>query len=1018
MSYRRRQKSFDKEKMKKKINIEKEKKEKKEKRSKIKEEKQEKEKDNKEEMRKEEKKKIIDIKKIRKRPSSSKSNVREKSGKISFSLKGKSLFRKILTIILGMGVIGVASILLFFIYIVISCGNFDPEALKNQEQTVIYDKDGGIIATLGDQKREEVDYDELPQVLIDAIIATEDSRFFQHNGVDTARFLKATALQLIGRDEAGGASTLTMQTVKNNLTKKDQYEGKIQKLVRKFKDVYLSVFFMEKRYTKEEILEMYVNDSGLGGMIYGVGEASKYYFGKSVSELSLPEASLLAGMYQAPSRYNPYTNPDNAKARRSIVLKLMEMHGYITKEEHEMAEAVSIESMLVGTGQKADYQGYIDTVIEEVETKTGNNPAQVSMKIYTALDRDVQDGINKVLNGEVYKNWADDVVQAGVAVTNVNDGTIIAIGAGRNRQAGDWNYATQSHRQPGSTAKPIFDYGPGFEFNNYSTYTLFNDEPWAYSNGGPAVGNWDGNYQGLITLKQAVSVSRNVPALKAFQQVDKKNIAQFANGLGLDIAYSTSSSNYKKYDNGADNLLNEAYAIGGLGYGVTPLEMAEAYGCFANGGYHIDAHTVTKIEYRSTGEVVEFNPEKERVMADSTAYLMNNVLSYAVAYGFDGGAKAYGSSNIASKTGTSNLDEETKKAKGLPMSAINDLWTVAYTPEHAIALWYGYAKIDSEHYLGGASYPKDHVMAAFVRYLPKTNKQFEVPSSVVQVTVEKETWPAQRPSAYTPADMKTTEYFKKGTQPTEVSQRYEKFDEVTSVKQSETSKGIELSWTWKEPDVLNEDYLKKYFSNSVYGNGSSAYLERRIKYNNETLGGQGFGIYEKSSSGELKRIAFTKEKSYTYKPTKEGNITLVIKAEYGTFKDNASSGVEVKVNVKEVENYTDSNGLKVTLLGDRNIVIDKAKNEKYVDSGISITYDNKDVTKDVTITYLLDSKPYDTKADLEKAVNELNDGTHQVKYKVSYKKDSTSSPITTTSLSRSIIITKNSSDDQNKEETN
>ena len=148
-----------------------------------------------------------------------------------------------------------------------------------------------------------------------------------------------------------------MQTVKNNLTKKDNKEGKIQKLVRKFKDVYLSVFFMEKRYSKEEILEMYVNDSGLGGMIYGVGEASKYYFGKTVSELSLPEAALLAGMYQAPTKYNPYNNPENAKTRRTTVLKLMKLHGYITEEEREMAEAVSIESMLVGTAKKADYQG-------------------------------------------------------------------------------------------------------------------------------------------------------------------------------------------------------------------------------------------------------------------------------------------------------------------------------------------------------------------------------------------------------------------------------------------------------------------------------------------------------------------------------------------------------------------------------------------------------------------------------------------------------------------------------------
>ena len=882
----------------------------------------------------------------------------------------KGLLRKILTIILGFAIFCIFAAMAFMIYIVISTGNFDPEALKNQDQTTVYDKDGNVFATLGAEKRESVTYDELPQVLIDALIATEDSRFYEHNGVDMARFLKATALNLIGKDDAGGASTLTMQTVKNNLTKKDSQEtNKIQKIIRKFQDVYLSVFFMEKKYSKNEILEMYVNDSCLGGRIYGVGEASKYYFGKTVSELSLPEASLLAGMYQAPNKYDPYKHPEAAEKRRNTVLSLMVRHGYITEEEKEMATDVSIESMLAGGSGLGEYEGYLDTVIQEVKDKTGDDPSLVSMKIYTALDRSIQDGINKVLSGESH-TWADDSVQAGIAITNVNDGTIVAIGAGRNRTAGDWNYATQSLRQPGSTAKPIFDYGPGFEYNDFSTYTLFNDEPWTYTNG-PEIGNWDGAYQGLITLRQALSVSRNIPALKAFQQVDKKNIVTFVNGLGIDVAYSTKSENYKKNETtGADNLINEAYSIGGMSYGITPLDMAEAYAAFANGGYHIETHAVTKIEYRSTGKTVDFNEEKEKVMSDSTAYLMNNVLQYAVEHGFNGGARVYGST-VAAKTGTSNLSDEVCRAKGIPVGSVNDLWTVAYTPEYSIALWYGYEKVDKDHYLSGASAPKDAVMRSVMQYVPKTTKTWEMPSSVVAVTVEKETWPAKLPSEYTPDDMKITEYFKKGTQPTEVSERYAKLPEVTNLTSEKTSGGYKLTWNWKKPDVLDDAYLSKYFSQSVFGKQSGSYLQARINYNNNTLGGIGFGIYAKSSSGTLERIAFTTDTEYTYVPSSAGSSQIVVKAEYKSFKANASNEAEVTI---KSDGSTAS--LSIRLKGDTSITINKGE---YVEKGYTVSNNS------AKVTFTIDGdKEYQSESELEDAINKLESGNHTIRYTATY----------------------------------
>ena len=924
---------------------------------------------------------------------------RKKNDKKVNSLKRK-WWKKLLSFLIVCCAFGVFAVFAFFIYIVKDSGEFNPNALANQDQTIIYDSKGSIIAKLGMEKRESVSYDKLPQVLVDAIVATEDSRFFQHNGVDGARFLKASIGQVLGNRSAGGASTLTMQVVKNNLTSTSQT------ITRKFKDVYLAVFFMERKYTKEEIMEFYVNDSLLGGNVYGVEEASKYYFGKSVSDLSLPEAAIIAGLFQSPNGDNPYKNPDRAKKRMQTVLKLMVRHNYITQEEADMANKINVSSLLVGTGDSENsYQGFIDTVVAEVQKKTGNDPALVSMEVHTTMDVDIQDGINKILAGEGY-TWKDDKVQAAITIVDVKTGAISAVGTGRNRSGErQWNYATQTKRQPGSTAKPIFAYAPGFEFDNFSTYQLFTDEAWSYTSGGQP-GNWDGAYKGLMTLREALAVSRNIPAIKAFQTVNadvgNKKIVNFVEGLGIKLK---------------DDVAYESYAIGGLDTGVTTTQMAAAYAAFANGGYYTEPYTVKSITYRGTGETTEFETKRTQAMKDSTAYLMTNVLEYAAHYGFSGGTSGY-RGTVAAKTGTSNYDEATMKKHHLPSYAVNDLWTVAYTPQHSIALWYGYDEIDSE-YFNGAGTPKDNLMAAIMKYVPVTTEAFNVPSSVSAARVEYGSWPASSPSQYTPDALIRTEYFISGTEPAEESNRFQKLNDVTNLKSSNVSNGIKLTWDYKTPEVLTEEYLSKYFSQAAFGNSSGQFLQERLAYNKDVLGGLGFGIYLKKADGNTTSVGFTTDKSYVYQPTSSGKITLIVKAEYRSFKNNASDGVSVKVTADSSniphdndnnDSTTNNKKISVTLNGSKTVEL--VADDSYVEEGISsVMYNKKDVTAQSIITYVVNNSSCVVKnngdciSDVEEKVNTAlkNSKSVTIKYQVQYTPDGEDEAIST-SVSRTVTL--------------
>lgn len=821
--------------------------------------------------------KVRRVNKIKRAASNAKAKVKNKakSAKDAYSRekKKKSFWYYFWTILIGFFILLFLAFVVFAIYIIFSAPAFDPDNLYKKEASVIYDKDGEQIASLGSERREKVAYEDLPEVLIDAIIATEDSRYFQHNGFDLPRFLKASAGQLLGNSDAGGASTLTMQVVKNNFTSTEStgFAG----ITRKFTDIYMSIFKVEKNYTKEEIIEFYVNAPYLGSGSYGVEQASQTFFGKSVKDLSLVEATTLAGLFQAPGAYDPYVYPDKAQERRNQVLSLMERHGYITEKEREIAESIPVESYL-NSSNKANptlnkYQGFVDTVVQEVIDKTGNNPYDASMEIYTTMDRDKQDAINDLYAGKTY-TFVDDTVQLGITAIDNETGAIVAVGAGRNKTKElSFNYATMTDRHPGSTAKPIFDYGPGFECEDWSTYTPFFDEPTTYSDG-TSINNWDRSYQGMLTLKDALAESRNTTALQAFKSTSNECKVELVKALGIRAEF------------GENDQLHEAHSVGAF-TGASPTELAAAYSAFANGGYYTEPYSYTKIVYKDSGKEVETKPKKERAMSAETAYLITNVLVSATSH------NSVSSTQVATKTGTSSYDEEALRKYNVPSSAIQSSWVSFYSPGISVTFWYGYDKLSSDNYLtmNSASYQRGLIQDALTAGLVDPNEQFTRPSGIVSAEVELETIPAMKPSEYTPSNLRGTFLFKKGSAPTETSTRFSKLSNVTNLSVSKSGNTANVSWSKvKTPDFADRTYLQNYFKTG-YGDYATKYYNRRLSYNSSTMGDFGYDVYVRVN-GSLRKIGFTTKTNYSFS-IPSGTTEVVVKTAYSKFKTNQSTGV-------------------------------------------------------------------------------------------------------------------------------
>ena len=890
-----------------------------------------------------------------------KQSTKQKSIKKKKTIIG--IIKWIIIISLILFIIAMIAAIIFWKNIVDNAPEFDENNLYRSESTIIYDANGIIRAKLGSEKREKITYDQLPEVLVNAIIATEDSRFFEHNGFDLPRFLVASIKQALHQG-GGGASTLTMQVAKNNFTDTSQT------IKRKFTDIYMSIFQIEKRYTKQEIIEFYVNSNYLGGGAYGVEQACLNYFGKNAKDINLSEAAMIAGLFQAPVSYDPGNNPELTESRRKTVLYLMKRHGYITEEEYNIALKLTVDKILVEnskSNQTNDYKAFVDTVVEEVVKDTGYDPYVTPMEIYTTLDTDKQQLINDIMDGKTF-NWENDLVQAGISVIESKTGAIVAVGAGRNRTGErQYNFATMIKKQIGSTSKPLYDYAPVIEYLNWSTYTPFTDEEYHYSNG-TGISNWDRNYgntitkESFMTLRTAMAQSRNIPALKAFQANQNSNIYNFVTSLGL----SPEASN---------GIVHEAHSIGGY-TGESPLTLSAAYAAFSNGGYYITPHSYTKVVFRDNNKTYEKQITTTRVMSEETAYMMTSLLQSSAKYGL--GAQSYVNGAIyGAKTGTSNYSDTTIKLKGYPSNAVNDLWVAGVSPDYSIAVWYGY----KENYNGYTSTTNTishrKIFQAVAKGVFNRNSNWTKPDGVIEVEVEYESNPVKLPSEYTPADKRITELFKKGTEPTEVSERYSKLANVTDLKGEIKNNTLTLTWKAIElPYAINQTKMDEYL-NSLYTSDKFkiAAKNKLINYNNSVFGNLIYKVYAKENN-ELKLIKTTSETSIKIDNiTSSSPTTYVVKSSYERFTSNMSDGTEVKIDLGSIKDE-----ITATLKGDNTINL--KINDKYSDSGVIVKEGTKNITLDKEdLTIIIKNSKNET----VKNVDTSKEETYTITYNISYK---------------------------------
>lgn len=637
----------------------------------------------------------------------------------NFKKGNKALWMKILRYGLYVASVAIISVFLLCVFWIYQAPAFDSKILDNNSRTIVYDANNNEVAKLGNQIGENLETADIPEKMKDAILATEDNRFFEHGAVDFRRLVGAVVSNLTSGFGSQGASTISQQLIKRTFLDDNK------SVKRKVQEAYLA-YKLEQNYDKESIFTMYVNRIYYSDGVYGLKTAAKYYYGKELDQLTLPQMALLAGMPQHPNTYNPYDNPEAAKARRDTVLYLMQYHGKISEADSQAAQKTDVlsgiiqrdesERVLLSSEFDSKYTSYMNQIVNELKNSKEykdyeGDVLNLGLKIYTNFDSKIQDTLTESVNAN-YAGIKQASNVAMVVLNNENSG-IAALYGGKKQTFHGFNIATQAKLQPGSSIKPILAYGPAIEYLNWGSDHTVNDSKIQ----GSQIQNWDRQYHGNITINNALVWSYNIPAIKTYQEVGFNRVKQYAANVGMNITDDSITT-----------------PIGGSSDGFSPLQMAGAYVPFSNGGYYATPKAIKKV-YDSEGtEVKSFSTDdRKRVIKDSTAYIMTSMLRNVV-NGTAANARISGA-DMAVKTGTTTFGEAEAQKYGFDINNYSkDSWTIGYTSNYTMAVWQGFDAIDGPtKYMTQADTQKTQAlyrinMQNIVRIHPA--KGFSVPGNV------------------------------------------------------------------------------------------------------------------------------------------------------------------------------------------------------------------------------------------------------------------------------------------------
>ncbi|KAA8359689.1 penicillin-binding protein [Leuconostoc carnosum] len=585
--------------------------------------------------------------------------------------KKRHWFLMIFLWLLVLGIIAVMSGVALFMTYANDAPNITESKLASENSSAILDDQGKNIWSLSTVERDYATTNEIPKMLKQSVVATEDRRFYKHNGVDPIRIMGAAVANFRGSSLGmQGGSTLTQQLVKLSVFSTSTADQTIE---RKAQEAWLAMR-VEKNFTKDEILTFYMNKVYMGHGVSGMKTAATYFYGKPLKELSLPQLALLAGMPQSPTNYDPYLKDNSAaKKRRDTVLQSMVKYGAITENQANQAIKVPVSDGLqdltaktqLANNNRKVVDGYVQSVLSEANS-LGYDVTKSGLKIYTSMDSNLQQSLYDNANGNTVNFPAEDT-QIGATMADPKTGRVVAQLGGRNLNIlQGTNHAKLSNRSGGSSVKPLLDYGPAIEYLNWPTYRTVEDKKYTLPGMNSTISNWDGKYMNNITMRSALTQSRNTPALRTLEEVGGTNAAKFVNSLGIPTSEVPGGT-------------------AAIGIDVSTEQEAGAYGAISNGGTYYKPTYITKV-VTPDGTTHNYSATGKRVIKSSTAFMLTDMMKGVIKPNATAAEAVIPGLHQAGKSGLVGYDP----SAGQPDRAIMDSWFTGYTKSYVLSVWTGY----------------------------------------------------------------------------------------------------------------------------------------------------------------------------------------------------------------------------------------------------------------------------------------------------------------------------------------